>query len=283
MPHSKSDEDITSTSRPRRIVCIAIDHSDCSEYAFNWAIENLIKPETDQVVLLNSRPVPATVGPFVSPYVEYGEWASQIEDANREESHSLLKAKGAELLKKGCKIRAIALRGDPRDEIVAKVHELGAHVLVMGSRGMGAFRRPSSSVVFPLTSASAILKTFSTSTVGLLGTETYKTPIPFYSFFCPPPARSDSVFGIRCDLKRGNNFNFAFVEFEDRRDAEDALKATDGKQLQGTRMVVEWAKGGTRKSSEDGCFKCGNDGHWARDCPDASRRDRDRDRRSPRR
>ncbi|KAJ3063198.1 hypothetical protein HK102_008541 [Quaeritorhiza haematococci] len=69
------------------------------------------------------------------------EWSSQIEEANREESHALLKSRGAELLKKGVKIRAIALRGDPREEIVAKVHELGANVLVIGSRGMGTFKR----------------------------------------------------------------------------------------------------------------------------------------------
>ncbi|KAJ3179774.1 hypothetical protein HK101_010013 [Irineochytrium annulatum] len=65
----------------------------------------------------------------------------------------------------------------------------------------------------------------------------------------------------RLDIKRGASFNFGFVEFEDRRDAEDALKETDGKEMPGfnTRLVVEWAKGGgsARRggSNTNECFK----------------------------
>ncbi|KAJ3066632.1 hypothetical protein HDU99_003780 [Rhizoclosmatium hyalinum] len=53
-------------------------------------------------------------------------------------------------------------------------------------------------------------------------------------------------------------FNFAFVEFEDKRDAEDALRETDGKELPefGTRLVVEFAKGGSRREGNSNeCFK----------------------------
>jgi nucleotide-binding universal stress UspA family protein len=38
---------------------------------------------------------------------------------------------------KGIKVRGVALRGDPREEIVHKVED----VLVIGSRGMGAVKR----------------------------------------------------------------------------------------------------------------------------------------------
>ena len=96
----------------------------------------------------------------------------------------------------------------------------------------------------------------------------------------------------RCDVKRG----FAFVEFEDRKDAEvqifflcafiilflkkktlsfmpqDALRV-DGSKLNGTRIAVEWAKGEGRSGSDE-CFKCHRTGHWARDCPDAHERRR---------
>ncbi|TRY82681.1 hypothetical protein DNTS_032607 [Danionella cerebrum] len=79
---------------------------------------------------------------------------------------------------------------------------------------------------------------------------------------------------------------FAFVEFEDTRDAEDAVRGLDGKMICGSRVRVELSTGMPRRSRyerpparrpfdpSDRCYECGERGHYAYDCHRYSRRHR---------
>ncbi|XP_056098989.1 serine and arginine rich splicing factor 7b isoform X1 [Rhinichthys klamathensis goyatoka] len=83
---------------------------------------------------------------------------------------------------------------------------------------------------------------------------------------------------------------FAFVEFEDPRDAEDAVRGLDGNVICGSRTRVELSTGMPRRSRydrpptrrpfdpSDRCYECGEKGHYAYDCHRYSRRRRSRSR-----
>ncbi|XP_076370014.1 uncharacterized protein LOC143256544 [Tachypleus tridentatus] len=90
---------------------------------------------------------------------------------------------------------------------------------------------------------------------------------------------------LRCDVKYGTGMAYAFVDYDDRRDAEDAIKYENGRELRGQSIVVEWARGpsfrpssyamksggGRSHSIYDECYHCRHSGHWARDCPELER------------
>ncbi|XP_061574819.1 serine and arginine rich splicing factor 7a isoform X3 [Cololabis saira] len=97
--------------------------------------------------------------------------------------------------------------------------------------------------------------------------------------------RAFSYYGpLRSVWVARNPPGFAFVEFEDPRDAEDAVKGMDGKLLCGSRVRVEMSTGMSRKGRgrpsrrqfdpNDRCYQCGDRGHYAYDCYRYSKRGR---------
>ncbi|RUS20782.1 hypothetical protein BC937DRAFT_94398 [Endogone sp. FLAS-F59071] len=155
-----------------RIVFIAIDQSSHSSFAFDWAAENFFKPASDFVILANVRPIVSIPDPYAfimtktiadpsahhhRPYPHLYYSYQQIHHSYPSYSTLSSEIYNADLtslgttymnfsdfignLEEQIACKAIAMRGDPRDEIVRKVQELNADVLIMGSRGLGTLKR----------------------------------------------------------------------------------------------------------------------------------------------
>lgn len=67
---------------------------------------------------------------------------------------------------------------------------------------------------------------------------------------------------------------YAFIEFEDYRDAEDALRDMNQRTVNGEVISVEYASRRRDRGDKDMCYNCGKKGHWASECKEEDGRGR---------
>lgn len=90
--------------------------------------------------MVNVRNMDASIGSFVHPTRIVEEFDPKNEE-QRAASVELLKGCVERLREQQIACQAVALVGDPKEEIIRKVKEIRADVLLMGSRNLGAVKR----------------------------------------------------------------------------------------------------------------------------------------------
>ncbi|ORX62100.1 adenine nucleotide alpha hydrolases-like protein [Hesseltinella vesiculosa] len=143
-PLSKRDQLIEKFSRDEnsqrnldRVVVVAIDPKS-AEYVFEWAVKQFIRPEKDLVVLVHTRVMEPSA---VAPFVDNSGMVEESDDRKRQESVKLLREFAHKLREQSIACQAIAMIGNPQDEILRKISEVKADVLLMGSRKLGKVKR----------------------------------------------------------------------------------------------------------------------------------------------
>lgn len=129
-----------------RTILIAIDESNHSFYALQWALNTLIacNPpcEHDLVILVHAKLPPTSRVALGGPgYLLSTELVVSIEKAQEREIEAFMN-KALELCQeKKVTAETKVVGGDPRDVICELVEKLKADFLVIGSHGYGAIKR----------------------------------------------------------------------------------------------------------------------------------------------
>ncbi|XP_054789103.1 universal stress protein A-like protein [Prosopis cineraria] len=138
-------------------VMVAIDESDGSFYALKWALDNLFVPMAavepltpdpgpqgnhSSLFLVHVQP---TLYPPVYPVGPAAYVAPAVMDAVKkaqEEISARILTQALQMCKdKQVRAESVIMNGDPREMICQAAEKMQVDMLVMGSRGLGTFKR----------------------------------------------------------------------------------------------------------------------------------------------
>ncbi|GJP44433.1 hypothetical protein CLOM_g3840 [Closterium sp. NIES-68] len=121
-----------------RNIVVAVDESDQSFYALQWAFDHIIRKEVDKAILVTvETPITSNAEAFAIPE----EDELHVEDDRKQESKSV--ADRAEAICKDNKVTSVTkiYQGEARGAICQACEENEASMLVIGSHGHGPVKR----------------------------------------------------------------------------------------------------------------------------------------------
>ncbi|KAJ8622866.1 hypothetical protein MRB53_031395 [Persea americana] len=128
----------------KKKIMVAIDESDCSHYALDWALKNLgvSIASSAPLMVFTAQPVVSLSHVYASSFgVTPPELIQSIQDQQRKISLALLQKAKEICSKHGVDVETITEVGDPKETICAAVENLKISLLILGSHGRGAIKR----------------------------------------------------------------------------------------------------------------------------------------------
>jgi nucleotide-binding universal stress UspA family protein len=126
-----ADEKILNPATPLRIDCILapLDFSEYADTVVEWAA-HLAEEHKSEIVLLHVYHLPVEFRQAEGAYLPADIWTSMKEDSERQ-----LARYGDRLRERGLKVKEVTREGYPATAIEEEIHEVGANLVVIGSRG----------------------------------------------------------------------------------------------------------------------------------------------------
>ncbi|XP_073004480.1 universal stress protein A-like protein [Typha latifolia] len=123
-------------------VMVAIDESECSHYALEWALDHLRDSLSSPLVVFTAQPY-ANVGYMAA--ASYGtpppELIQSVQEHNKKMSLAILEKAKEICSRRGVITETTTEVGDPKEVICEAVDKLNIDLLILGSNSRGALER----------------------------------------------------------------------------------------------------------------------------------------------
>ncbi|KAJ3673562.1 hypothetical protein LUZ60_005554 [Juncus effusus] len=136
----------TDNTENKMVVMVAVDESQGSLYALSWALDNLLPmtANTSSWLLFHAeQPLHHymhPVGPDAAVYAT-PSLIESVRQAQQQNSKHLLDKALRICHDKGVTAETLAMEGDAKDMICQAAEQMHVDLLIVGSRGLGTFKR----------------------------------------------------------------------------------------------------------------------------------------------
>ncbi|KAG2181204.1 hypothetical protein INT43_008786 [Umbelopsis isabellina] len=136
----------------RRKILIAYDNSEFSQKMFEWSLAQILRPDNDHILLATVLDVQESTyfhrnwggdrnaGMKIS-FKRFRGSARRLSISESDQATAQLKPLVERLVQRGMTAQINVLKGDAKQEIVKLSKDLGADMIIIGSRGLGAVKR----------------------------------------------------------------------------------------------------------------------------------------------